>query len=153
MFDYLIASKPHLFKQAFAKDLFWVASQFYGNFGRGVIHIDLNDPKLLKVIDKYLEGESDKQKLAENLAYIPLVLDCFKRSGDSEVDKLILELHERIIVHQEVKTYKPSIEGIGVIFCDDIPPEISQSYQGIIALVRINRFGVKAIKTIYQESQ
>lgn len=153
MFDYLIASKPDLFKQGFAKDLFWVASQFYANFGRGVIHIDLNDPKLLKVMDKYLEGENDKQKLAENLGYVPLVFDYFKKSGNSEVDKLLKELHELIIVHQEVKTYKPSIEGIGVIFCDDIPPEISQSHQGIISLVRINRFGVKGIKTIYQESK
>ncbi len=153
MSNYLTSSKPNLFDQHLAKDLFWVASQFYETFGRGVIHIDLNDPKLLKIIDNYVEGKKDKQKLADNLSYIPLSLESLNVSGDSEVYALIKQLHETIIIHEEVKTYKPSTEGIGVVFCDDIPPEISQSHKGIIALVRITRFGVKTIKTIYQEKK
>lgn len=153
MSNYLISSKSNLFDQELAKDLFWLASQFYENFGRGVIHIDLNDPKLLKIIDNYVEGKKDKQKLGENLNYIPFSLDSFNVSGDSQVDALIKQLHDAIIIHEEVKTYKPSIEGIGVVFCDDIPAEISQSHKGIIALVKITRFGVKTIKIIYQEKK
>jgi hypothetical protein len=142
--------KPNLLPQQLAKDLFWASSKCYEEFGRGAIHIDLNDPKLLKIINDYGEGRTNKQKLANNLSYIPLSLERINLSGDPDVDSLLKDLHDIIFKNEEATTYNPSVEGIGILICTDIPVEISESYEELMALIKITRFGWKKIKTIHQ---
>lgn len=138
------------FTQEFAKDLFWASSKCYKDFGRGAIYIDLNDLKLLKIINDYGEGRTNKQKLGNNLSYIPLSLEQVNLSGDPDVDSLLKDLHDIIFKNEEARTYNPSVEGIGIVMCSDIPVEISESYEGFMALIKITRFGLKKIKTIHQ---
>ena len=82
--------------QEIAKDLFWASSKLYKKFGRGAIHIDLNDLNLLKIFKDYREGKKNKQKLANNLSYIPLSLEQVNLSGDPDVDSLLKDLHDRM---------------------------------------------------------
>ena len=138
------------FTQEFARDLFWASSRFYKEFGRGAINLDLDDQKLVKIISDYREGRTNKQKLADNLGYIPLCFEDLRLTGNPNVDSVVKNLHERIFKNEKAKTYNPSLEGIGILSCSDIPVEISESYEELMALIKITRFGLKNIETIEQ---
>ncbi|MEL4897981.1 hypothetical protein [Crocosphaera sp. Alani8] len=144
----LILTELDLFSQELVKDLFWASSQFYQRFGRGAIDINLNDQKLLKIIKGYREGRTNKRKLTENLGYIPLDLEKMELSGIPDVDSILKKLHDILLNNEEAQNYKPSLEGIGVLSYSHIPVKISESYEELMTVIKITRFGVKNIQIV-----